>query len=111
MRCSLVLLPLLFFELSISAGISFLLLGELFVKVFDVLELLFCVVHTLHDFSGATQPKVLDVDCASARRSLKQELLELLVFRLELADNLVGGALVNNSFVLNFLRSISVPES
>lgn len=102
MGCSLVLALGLLGELLVLDGIFSLLLLKLLVKVLSLLHLLFLMVHHIEE--------VLGVDLAVASSSFTKKLLELLVLSLELPNELILRALVDDSLVLNLFGSICVTQ-
>lgn len=92
--------------------VQLLLLLELGVEVvvLHFLELLLGVIHGFYDIVGAAEAQLLDVDLASSFGGLHEQLLQLLVLRFELPDQLVGGRLVDDGLVLDLLGSVRVSE-
>mmetsp|Transcript_2220 Transcript_2220/g.3340 ORF Transcript_2220/g.3340 Transcript_2220/m.3340 type:complete len:241 (-) Transcript_2220:650-1372(-) len=111
MRSPSVLLLLLFLLLLEPLEIGLLLLSELLLKVLHVVKLLLGVVHGLSDIFSAANSEVRDFDgVSSSLGCVDKHFLEFVVLLLELANELVGGTLVDDGLVLDLLGSVSVPE-
>jgi hypothetical protein len=112
MGCPLVFKPHLLLIFHFLDLILLFLLCQLLLEIvfFHLLDLLLGVVHILYDLVSCAEAKICDIDCASTRRSLKQQLLKLVVLTLQLTDEFVRGALVHNGLVNNLLRSVSVSQ-
>jgi len=100
----------LFCHFFVTFLVGLLLLCEfLLERLFHLFNFVFCVLHRLEDVGGRTQAKVSNVDLSTASSCLHQELLELLILRLELSDKLFLRTFIDHCLVNNFLCSIGVP--